>query len=504
MVRQIKDILVLGAGSAGFLAAIGLRVRIPEVSVTIVRSPEIKIIGVGEGTAIGIPRYLHSFLEVDAAEFYRQVIPIWKLGVRYLWGPRPYFNYVFGRQMDVQDPQLSKPVGYYCDEDMCYTDITSSLMTEKRVFELRPDGSLHIPYKVAYHLENTLLVAFLEDYARKVGVRIIDGTVNTVDQDDHGVTALHFKSGRSISADLYVDCSGFRSVLLAKTLGVPFQDFRTTLFTDRAILGTWVRREGEPIQPYTTVETLNAGWSWRTDHEDRINRGYVYSSSFISDDEAEEEFLAKHPNLEIMGRVGFTSGCYERNWEKNVVAIGNSAGFVEPLEATSLQVICSKCGALVETIRACHRAVTPSMIRAYNRNAAAEWEAIRYDLGAHFKYNTRINTPFWRECQEDIDIGWAQQIEDFYREHGPSRLFRDDWVPPPEVFSYDDFLHMLIGQQVPYRKTFRLSDRERAIWNRRKERLRERARRGVTVEQALRAIRHPSWQWDQEYLRRWN
>lgn len=499
----VRKVLILGGGSAGFLVGLALRRKLPEIDVTIVRSPEIKIIGVGEGTSMQVPEFFHHFLEVDPAAFFEQVNPIWKLGVHYVWGTRPYFNYAFGTQLDAHESGFSKPVGYYCQDDIRYTDINSSLITERRVFERNPNGSPIIPYQVAYHLENTQLVEFLETFARSLGIAIEEETMCDTVQDDHGITSLTMKSGRSMTADLYVDCSGFRSALLSKTLGVPFRDFRSTLFCDGAILGTWQRDQGEPIQAYTTIETMEAGWSWRTDHEDRVNRGYVYSSDFITKDEAEAEFTAKNPGIKIMGQVGFSTGCYARSWEKNVLAIGNASGFVEPLEATSLGAICADCVAMVAALRINGGRITESLRNVYNRRASAQWEAVRYNLGAHFKYNRRIDTPFWKRCQEETDIGWAQALEDFYRENGPGRLFRKDWIPPPELFDFDGFLHMLVGQQVPYKTAWKMPEAERKLWKRRQSHFRDRAKKAMTVEEALEALRHPSWKWNQEFYRRW-
>src|SRR5205085_6173192 len=133
--------------------------------------------------------------------------------------------------------------------------------------------------------------------------------------------------GAVASADLYIDCSGFRSLLLGQTLKEPFVSYKSTLFCSRAVISEWNRTD-EPIQPYTTCETMECGWCWRIDHENFISRGYVYSPEFISDSDAEAEFRRKNPRVESTRIVKFVSGRYERCWVKNVIAMGNSAGFV--------------------------------------------------------------------------------------------------------------------------------------------------------------------------------
>src|SRR5205814_5969658 len=146
-------------------------------------------------------------------------------------------------------------------------------------------------------------------------------------------TGRRLESGAVLDADLFVDASGFRAQLLGKTLKEPFYSYKDSLFCDKAVVGGW-KREAEPIKPYTTAETMDAGWCWQIEHEHHINRGYVYSSSFISDEAALAEFLRKNPKVAIQPRVvRFRTGRYQRTWIGNVVAVGNATGFVEPLEA---------------------------------------------------------------------------------------------------------------------------------------------------------------------------
>src|SRR5207244_1117453 len=153
-----------------------------------------------------------------------------------------------------------------------------------------------------------------------------------------GLAALITEGAERIVADLYVDASGFRSELLGRTLGEAFISYEDSLFCDRAVIGGWARTT-EPIKPYTLAETMDAGWCWQIEHEHWINRGYVYSSKFLSDDAALRELLTKNPQVSSEPRVvKFRTGRYARNWVQNVVGIGNAVGFVEPLEATSLQV----------------------------------------------------------------------------------------------------------------------------------------------------------------------
>jgi tryptophan halogenase len=247
----------------------------------------------------------------------------------------------------------------------------------------------------------------------------VEDTVASVEQDDNGIQSLLSRSGGRVQADLWIDCSGFSSFLLGKNLKVPFVSFKRSLFCDRAVVGGWDRGLDEVIKPYTTAETMNSGWCWQIEHDHRINRGYVYSSAFISDEEAEAEFRRKNPKVGSTGLVRFVSGYYERGWEKNVVAIGNAGGFVEPLESTSLFVACAESWALAQSLADSDLMPGEALVGVYNKACRQTWESIRGFLSLHYKFNTRLETPFWRTCQEETDLGdRAEEYVSYYHENG--------------------------------------------------------------------------------------
>jgi tryptophan halogenase len=494
MNKRVGRVLVLGGGSAGFLAAITIKYRLPKLPVTVVRSKDIGIIGVGEGTTVVIPQHLHDYLKVDLAEFYRIADPQWKLGIRFLWGKRPFFDYSFAHQLDTKYQLLPKSTGYYCDSGEGYIGIPSGLMSNNRIFVRDQQGRPVIGADTAYHIENEKFVNFLEGFARRLGVAIEDDTVEEVLQDDSGITGLRMVSGRTMDADLYVDCSGFASVLLSRALSEPFVSFKPSLFNDRAVVGGWQRTD-EPIKPYTTAETMNAGWCWQIEHETRINRGYVYSGDFISDEEADAEFRRANPKVEKTRVVRFRTGRYERGWVKNVVAIGNSSGFVEPLEATSLGAIAGQCQAVAESLVECDGFVHPSLVTQFNRRNANSWDQIRRFLAIHFKFNTRLDTPYWQACRADADLGDAQDIVEYYQEVGPSVLWRKTLLDPNDSFGMEGYLSMLVGQQVPYKNRYQPSAEERQNWQRIQQAIHNKVATAFTVRDALAIIRSPTWRW---------
>jgi tryptophan halogenase len=476
---MVQRILVVGGGSAGFLVAISLKVKLPDLQVSVVRSKDLGVIGVGEATTFAFPNYLHGRLRIDPGEFHRNAQPTWKLGIRFLnWRPQ----------------NLSKPNGYYCYEDFEYADVFPALMSHDKAFLRNQHGGPHIGTDVAYHIENKTFVAYLETYAERLGIAIHDDLVLEVKQDEAGVTGLVLKSGGTETADLYIDCSGFASLLLSRTLQEPFQSFKASLFCDRAVWGGWERTD-EPIRPYTTAEAMNAGWCWRIDHEFVINRGYVFSSAFLSDDEAEREFRGKNPKVQTTRPVKFASGRYERAWVKNVVGIGNAAGFVEPLESTSLGVICDQSDSLVNSLIECDRQPTSTIIRQYNKRFALKWDNIRDFLAVHYKYNTGLDTPFWQECRDKCDIAGAAEVVEYYRENGPGTYHHHTLLNRLSQFGLEGYWSLLIGQKVPFNSAYVPSSQERQIWQQIQEAFKNKALAGIGVKEALTLVRSPDFNW---------
>ena len=493
---MVKRVLVLGGGSAGFLAAISLKSKIPSLDVSVIRSREIAIIGVGEGSTTSVAEHLFQFCNIHPGPFYAAVEPVWKLGGRFIWGHRDHFDLAFNDQLDTQINGFSRSTGFYYDAiPNTEMGIDSTLMSHNKVFVRGPDGRpAGDPARLAMHLENEKFVAFLETYATKLGVPILEETIRQALQDERGVAGLLTASGQTLTADLYIDCSGFVSFLLGKTLGEPFVSFKNSLFCDRAVIGGWARTD-EPIRPYTTNETMDAGWCWKIEHEHRINRGYVYASDFVSDEQAEREFRQKNPKLGPTRVVKYVGGRYERPWVKNVVAIGNAAGFVEPLQATALAVMCHNMQWLTWTLMDAEGETRPTQVKMFNRAAQDLWENLRGFLSIHYKFNKRLNTPFWQACWEKTDLGNAAALVEYYQENGPSTVWKPMLVGVVNVFRFEGWLSMLLGQSVPHRSKFRPTPQETERWHQFQRYAANLAARAYSVPEAFKLIRSPNWIW---------
>ena len=210
---SVRNVIVLGGGSAGYLAAIALKIRIPELSVTIIHSRDIPIIGVGEGTTFTVPIFLHGYLGIDPAAFHRRVKPTYKLGIRFLWGERERFHYSFTNQLDHRLVDLPKANGFFAYDDFDFADLTGALMAHDRAFLRQDDGGPLIDTNVAYHIENRDFVRFLEECAEEAGVVVRDDAVEGVELGEDGVEKLRLKSGEKATADLFIDASDRKSVV---------------------------------------------------------------------------------------------------------------------------------------------------------------------------------------------------------------------------------------------------------------------------------------------------
>jgi len=491
---MIKSIVVLGGGSAGFMAAIALKTKVPNLDVLVIRSREIGIIGVGEGSTVGFFKFLHEYLGIGPKRFLEVAQPTWKLGLKFLWGPRPHFYYPFGPGLDALAEGTLKPAGLFCAEDVEYSDLYSAMMAHDRVFARGPGGAPVFHQALSYHFENEKFVTFLEQYAWAKGVSILDDTVKEVKRDENGIAGLLLASGKTESGDLYVDCSGFRSLLLGQTLREPFVDFKSSLFCDRAVVGGWDRTD-EPIHPYTTCETMESGWCWQIEHERRINRGYVYCSDFISDEQAEAEFRKTAPKAGPSRVVRFVSGRYQRAWVKNVAAIGNASGFVEPLEATALGVIGIQSRLLAGALIEGDRVVLGAQVEQFNRFHQRNWDSIRGFIAVHYKFNTRLDTPFWRECREKTDLSVAGPIVRHYQENGPGSFWEPTLFDPVDQFKMAGYAALLVGQKAPCRREAQPTPAEMRQWQAVRERNKQAALRALTIPEALAVIRSPKWRW---------
>jgi tryptophan 7-halogenase len=482
-----RSVGIVGGGTAGYLTALALRARLPELDVTLIESSTIPVIGVGEATTPELVRFLHGsrFLSLDLADFYRRVTPTWKLGIKFLWG-RPgdyFFTFPFQRGR-LLESHLHR--GH-----LNHQSLGALLMSDDRVpvFALASgEYESHLSQvRFAYHLENRQFVRYLREEALRAGVKHLDCVVAdaTIGPGGGEIDCLVTKDGRQLKFDLYVDCSGFRSLLMEGKLGSRFLSYQQTLMTDCAI-AAGVPHNGV-VKPYTLAETMDHGWCWNIPFEDEDHRGYVFSSAFASVDQAMDEMRRKNPDMHDPFVVKFRSGRHEHFWKGNVIAIGNAHAFVEPLESTAIHMMILELDLLTAHFPASRHDI--AIKEKLNERISQRWDALRWFLGVHYRFNRRLDTPFWRAANADTDISGAEERLALFRERAPLSYRRPLFYPvvPPEFFSDDhSFDTILLGQQVE--ANFVPPETETG-WNAQVDALRRFARRAMGQREALALLR---------------
>ncbi len=481
---KIRSVGVIGGGTSGYFAAIALKKRFPELDVTVVESKSIPIIGVGEATTTLMPPFLHHQLGLDVVELYREVRPTWKLGIKFDWGlpGDSFFTYPFGETNPVD---AAAHDGHLLDQSF-----TSMLMVENKSPMIRGDQgepvSLLPRLKFAYHLDNAPFVAFLARHAERAGIAHLDAIIDDVVASPDGARVEHLRTddGRELRFDLYIDATGFRSLLIEKALGSPFQSYGSTLLCDTAVVAQ-VPQPGV-VQPYTLAQTMNAGWCWKIPVEGEDHRGYVFSSAFLSEEQAIAEMRTKNPGMGDTWKVRFRSGRHRDFWKGNVVAVGNAYGFVEPLESTALHMVITEIAYVIGCLETAGDG--PPDTDFASARVGGHWDYLRGFLGLHYRFNRKLDTPFWAACRNDIDVSNVQAAIDHFRAHGPwseKDGAHFQWGDP--AFGYQGMMILLLGQQAPGpRPTSRFSAE---VWSARVARQKALVARAMSQTEALAILR---------------
>lgn len=451
MSEPIRSIGVIGGGSAGYLAALTLRKFLPDTRITLLESSKVPVIGVGEATTSEMAPFLYKVLDFDIVDFYRIVQPTWKLGIRFEWGAPGdyYFNYPFDTGSAAESQEY--------DGDILNCTLESVLMSRNLTPVLKKSSSSPLSllalYPYAYHIDNKRLLTYLNELARARDIGHVDCTItDVVRASDGGIEAVVGDDGRRHAYDFFIDCTGFRSMLLEKELDSPFISYASSLLTDSALFGN--APHGGVVRPYTVAHTMSSGWAWTIPQRNEDHLGHVYSSAFLSDDEAEAEFRRVYPGLGDVRRVRFRSGRHAEFIKANVAAIGNSYGFVEPLESTGLFVICRQSLLLAMALRRSGGRLTESLAKAANSAIADVWDYIRWFLAIHYRFNGRLDTPFWRTCRREVDVSGIEPTIQRYRELG-SLAYSTANLSIGGTINFSAFGHdvLLMGQKVPSQRS---------------------------------------------------
>lgn len=421
---KYKSIAVLGGGTAGYMSAISLKNKYPEIKVKLIESKKNPIIGVGEATTPDLVDWLFNKLKFDKLEFYKEVQPTWKLGIKFYWGQEGdyTFNYPFGNH-DL--------ISAYLNDNIDGGSLTSILMTEDSSFVIKNESNgyecLSQPeINYAFHLDNEKFVSFLKKKANELGIIRIEDTIEKIILNKSKTQIERIKLEKTamyINHDLYIDCTGFKSLLINE-LDNSYVSFKDNLITDRAIVFK-VPNYGK-VKPYTLAESMNNGWCWNIPMRDSDHRGYVYSSKFCNEDDALSEIKIKYPFIKDYKLIKFNSGRHDSFIKGNVIAIGNSYGFVEPLESTGIHMIIRHIKSLVDNLEDLQFDDNNGLKKFLNQEMRNRWDYLKWFLSIHYKFNNKYDTSFWKFCRSNINLSSFQNILDIYTSNGPLQMLSSD------------------------------------------------------------------------------
>ncbi len=448
MHKKISRVVVVGGGTAGWMAAALMRRVLGEtISVELVESDQIGIVGVGEATIPPI-QHVNSVLGLDEAEFLRETKATIKLAIRFEnWRvPGESYYHTFGAPGRSQAfchfhhywtrARLSGLETNLWDYDLSYLCCEANKFAKMQV----EDPMWELAY--AYHFDSGLYGQYLRKYSENLGVKRIEGLVEdvSIDSESGHVTSLKLQGGGQVDGDFFIDCSGGRALLIGKTLGTGYEDWSHWLPCNRAMAVP--SRRFESTLPFTRSIAHSAGWQWRIPLQHRNGNGLVYSSHHYTDDQA-ADILLNNLDSEAEAEpkiIPFRTGRARKQWNRNVVAVGLSSGFLEPLESTSIYLIQSAIVRLLHLFP--HGGITSELVDEYNRQSQIEFEHIRDFIILHYHANERDDSQFWRDVRNmDIPDRLQNKIDVFKTD---GRLIQDQY----DIFLEPSWLQVLIGQGI--------------------------------------------------------
>ena len=447
--HRIRKIVIVGGGTAGWMTAAAMAKLLGRdfADITLVESDDIGIVGVGEATIPQIGIY-NRMLGLDENQFIRKTQGSFKLGIQFVdWGRKghTYFHPFgpFGVDMEGVSfhaywQRLHLAGDPHRLEDYSLQAVAAADNRFMRAIDAGRSPLSKIAY--AFHFDAGLYARFLREFAETRGVVRREGKVVDVEQrgEDGFIQAVKLESGERIEGELFIDCSGFRGLLIEQTLKAGYEDWTHWLPCDRAAA---VPCESvADFTPYTRSTAREAGWQWRIPLQHRIGNGYVYSSNHITDEQAAETLLSNLDGKPLADPrfLRFVTGRRKQAWVKNVVAIGLASGFIEPLESTSIHLIQSGIAKLMQMFP--DKRFEPADRERFNRMTQLETEQVRDFIILHYHLTERDDTPFWDRCRT-MDV--PDSLKEKYRLfEGYGRIFREN----DELFNDTSWMAVMVGQ----------------------------------------------------------
>ena len=447
----IRSIAIVGGGTAGWMAAASLAKFLKNLncSIRLVESEQIGIVGVGEATIPPIMDFIRG-LGVDENDLIRNTRATFKLGIEFRDWTRIGHSYMhpFGQTGFNMGPLAFSAYWLKALREGKAARLEEYSLQAVAAYAgkfMRPVQAANSPVAgitYALHFDASLFARYLRKIAEADGVLRTEGRVKSVSlKPENGfIDALILESGERVEADLYIDCSGFRGLLIEEALQTGYENWNHWLPCDRAIAVPCQRTEA--LSSFTRSTAKAAGWQWRIPLQHRVGNGYVYSSGFVSDALAQEELLSSIEGEALAAplKLQFATGRRKQFWSRNCVALGLSSGFLEPLESTSIHFIQRGIAMLLTLFP--DRAFRSAEIDRYNKIIGAEYERVRDFLLLHYSSTERVDSELWRYCRNVAKPDSLEERIELFRSHG--RILREDF----ELFPAQSWLYVFVGQNV--------------------------------------------------------
>ncbi|GAB5454963.1 MAG: tryptophan 7-halogenase [Henriciella sp.] len=449
--NAVRNIVIVGGGSAGWMTAAALSSMLPSnaVNITLIESEQIGTVGVGEATIPDVINF-NAMLGIPEQDFLKATNGTFKLGIEFRnWGQigDSYFHPFGTHGVDMNGIDFHQFWLRYHDADAGsviedFSLCSVSAKSNKFVLPNQDPRSVLSQIRYAYHFDATAYAKFLRQFSEQRGVRRVEGKVTEVTQSSETgfIQSVTLESGETISGDLFFDCTGFRALLMRNTLEVGFEDWGHWLPCDTA--QTVACERTGALLPYTISTAKEAGWQWRIPTQHRTGNGHIYSSNHLSDDDAIESLLGDLDGTALSDprKIKFRTGHISKFWEKNCIAIGLSGGFLEPLESTSLFLIQEGVSKFISLFPTADMPETVS--NEYNRQLTKKFAQVRDFIILHYKATQRSDSEFWNYCRTmSVPDSLTEKME-LFEEAG--RVFRYE----DELFSKTSWIAVLLGQNV--------------------------------------------------------
>lgn len=439
-----KKITIAGGGTAGWMAASLLQHNWPNAHITLVESENIGTIGVGEGSTPYLKEFFKN-LSIAEHEWMPKCNATYKSGIEFPnWSEKPgyesYFHPFFSH-LDIETGELffekvkAQKQGVCSNAHPDYYFVNTQISQRCKAPKSENQQNLDIDY--SYHFDAGLLANFLKERCLRLGlVNIIDDITGVELKANGDISALKTNKSGAINADFFIDCTGFKGLLIQQALNVKFNSFKDNLFNDSAVAIQTPKDSQSPIKTSTCSTALSSGWAWQIPLANRYGNGYVYSSEFINADQAEQE-LKEHLNISHLDDIQVKHlkmkvGRVEKHWYKNCLAVGLSQGFIEPLEATALMLVQFTVEEFIKTYSNDQDHIAQQ--KSFNDNVNHMIEGVRDYIVTHYKVNSKSNSPYWKKCREHATI--SNNLSALLKAWGDPELFEDELEKQQDILVY--------------------------------------------------------------------